>query len=97
MYLNVGSDTQNIHLEHNIEIKDSTSISCIMEVLCIHLTHSRKFKEEVLNRSEQVRKATKALSSLLWCKHISVDRKKRIFYRVTECILNYVWEIWTVD
>jgi len=41
--------------------------------------------------------ATSALNRLLWWKYISVNKKKGIFYTVIESILNYSWEIWTVD
>jgi len=35
-----------------------------------------KCNEEVLNKIDQARKATKALNSLLWSKYISVNKKK---------------------
>ena len=38
-----------------------------------------KCSEEVLNRTEQARKATRALNSLLWSKYISVNTKTQIF------------------
>ena len=56
-----------------------------------------KCSEEVLNRTEQARKATKALSNLLWSKYTSVNKKKQVFYTLIESILSYGWEIWTPD
>jgi hypothetical protein len=35
-----------------------------------------KCNEEVLNTTEQAKKAMKALNSLLWSKYISVNKKK---------------------
>jgi len=87
--LSVGSDIQNIKLEHNIEIKgsrqfkDSGSIS----------TNSGKCIEEVLKIIEPARKAKRALNSLLWSIYVSVNTKKLIFYTVIEGILRYGWEI----
>jgi hypothetical protein len=51
---------------------------------------------EVLHRTEQARKATRALNCLHWSKYISVNTKKRIFYTEIESILDYGWEIWTL-
>jgi hypothetical protein len=65
-------------------------------VLRIHRYELGKCNKEVLNRVQQVRKATRALYGLLWSKYISVNTKKLLFYRVTETISSYGWEIWTL-
>jgi hypothetical protein len=51
----------------------------------------------VLNRIQEAKKATRALYTLLWSKYISVNTKKLLFYRITETISSYSWEIWTLD
>jgi F0F1-type ATP synthase delta subunit len=79
-------------LEYNIEIKSSMGFKYLGSIF----KNSGKCKEEVLNRIEQARKATKTLNSLLWSKYISLNTKKRIFYTVVESILSYGCEIWTV-
>jgi hypothetical protein len=61
------------------------------------VTNSGKCKEEVLNRTEQARKATRTLNGLLWSKHISFNTKKRVFYTEVESILCNSCKIWTVD
>jgi len=66
-------------------------------VLRIHCYELGKYNEEVLNRIQQARKATRALYSLLWNKYISVNIKKLLFYTVIETISSYGWENWTLD
>jgi len=66
-------------------------------VLRIHCYELGKCNEEVLNRIQQTRKATRALYSLLWNKYISVNTKKLLFYTVIEIISSNSWEIWTLD
>jgi hypothetical protein len=53
----------------NIEIGSSKSYKYLGSIF----TNSGKYKEEVLNRTEQATKATRALNSLLWSKCISVN------------------------
>jgi hypothetical protein len=92
-YLNVGSDLQNIKLDHNIEFKGSRSFMYVGSIFM----NSVKCNKEVLNRIEQARTATRALNSLLCSKYFAVNTKKRIFFAVIESILSYSWEIWTLD
>jgi hypothetical protein len=64
--------------DNNIEIKGS---------MAFKHTNSGKCKEEVLNRSEQIGKASaRTLNSLLWSKHFILNTKKRIFYTVVGSI-----------
>jgi hypothetical protein len=91
-YINVGSDIQDIKLELNIDIKGSRTFRYLGSIF----TNSGKCNE-VLHGTEQARKATSALNVLHWSKYISMNTKKRIFYTETESILNYGWEIWTLD
>jgi len=86
----VGSDIQNIKPEHNIDIKGSRPFKYLGSHL--HM-NSGKCNEEVLNKTEQARKAKRAVSSLLWSIYVSVNTKKLIFYTVIESILRYGWEI----
>jgi hypothetical protein len=53
-------------LEDNIEIKGSMAFKYLRSIF----TNSGKCKEEVLNRTEQARKATRTLNSLFWSKNI---------------------------
>jgi len=53
----------------NIEIKGSKSYKYLGSIFM----NSGKYKEEVLNRTEQAMKATRALNSLLWSNCISVN------------------------
>jgi hypothetical protein len=92
-YLNVGSDIRDINLEINIDIKGRRSFT----YLAFIFAKSGKCNKEVLHRTEQARKATRALNSLHWRKYISVNTKKRIFYAKIESILNCGWEMWTLD
>jgi len=71
-YVNIGSDIQNIKLEHDIEIKGSRSFMYLGSIFM----NPGKCNEEVLNTNEQARNATEALNSLLWSKYISVNKKK---------------------
>jgi len=87
--LSVGSDIQNIKLEHNIEIKGSRPFKYLGSIFM----NSGKCNEEVLNKIEQARKAKRALNSLLWNIYVSVNTKKLIFYTVIESILRNGWEI----
>jgi hypothetical protein len=59
VYLNIGNGIQHMKLEDNIEIKGS--ICHTFRYLGSIFTNSGKCKEEVLNRVEQARKATKIL------------------------------------
>jgi hypothetical protein len=43
-------------------------------------TNFGKCNEEVLNRTEQARRATRALNSLLWSKYILVNTKKNKYF-----------------
>ena len=92
-YLNVESDLQNIKLEYSIEFKGSRSFRYVGSIFM----NSVKCNEEVLNRIEQARTATRALNSLLCSKYFAVNTKKQIFFAMIESILSYGWEIWTLD
>jgi hypothetical protein len=63
-YLSVGSDIQNIKLEHDIEIKGSRSC----RYLWPNFTSYGVCNKEVFNRIEQARKTMGAVNSLLWSK-----------------------------
>jgi len=49
-----------------------------------------------LNKIKRARKVTRALNSLFWSKDIVVNTKISIFCTVTESVLSYRWEIWTL-
>jgi len=87
--LSVGSDIQNIKLEHNIEFKGSGPF----KYLGSFFTNSGKSNEEILNKIEQARKTKRALNNLLWSIYVLVNTKKLMFYTVIESILRYGWEI----
>jgi len=71
-YLNVGSDIQNIKLEHNIEFKGRRSFRYVGSIFM----YSVKCNKEMLNRIEQARTATRALNSLPCSKYFAVNTKK---------------------
>jgi len=91
--LSVGSDIQNIKLEHNIEFKGSRSFRYVGSIFM----NSVKCNKEVLNRIEQARTATRTLDSLLCSRYFALNTKERILFAVIESILSYGWEIWTLD
>jgi hypothetical protein len=92
-HLNVGSDIQNIKLEHNIEFKGSRSFRYVGSIFM----NSVKCNKEVLNRTEQARTTTRTLNSLLCSKYFTLNTKKQILFAVIESILGYGWKIWTLD
>lgn len=88
--VSVGSDTQNIKLEHNFEIKGKKPNKYLEFII----TNSGKCTKEVLNKLQQVRKATWALNFGI---NVSVNTKQWIFYTAIETVASYGWEIWAMD
>jgi hypothetical protein len=60
----IGINLQDMKIDDNIEIQGTTPFKYLGSIFI----HSKKCKEELLNRIEQDSKATGTLNSLLWGK-----------------------------
>ena len=90
--VNTENKIQNMEIEGNIKIK----VTRVFKHLTSIFTNSGKRKKDILNRIEQVRKATRTLNTYFGIKYYNNGRKQT-FNTVADSIVRYGYEICTVD